>query len=195
MHRLATLALLTPLAACAMTKDGIHPRIQTVEEFRAARGAGDYDRASELLIDDPRIWYDEHVGEGQPWTMEPGLWESWDAYFNGVTERVTDWQIDDNQVWADMYETNDYFELTERGGGYWRATYFFRGSRIAGFMVSPIPEREVTLGRVAEFEDWAFEHHPEEASYLMPGGSIDPTGDRAPRMRELLMKWRATLTE
>lgn len=27
----------------------------------------------------------------------------------------------------------------------------------------------------------------------MPGGSIDPTGDRPERMRALLMRWRATL--
>jgi hypothetical protein len=92
-----------------------------------------------------------------------------------------------------MYETNEYFELTERGGGVWRATYYCDPSgKIAGMMVSSVPglpPKEPRSDRGDEFKAWAREHHAQEAEYLMPGGSLDPTGDRAPRMRALLNRW------
>ena len=37
---------------------------------------------------------------------------------------------------------------------------------------------------------WALEHHAEEWEYLRPGGSLDPTGDRAERTRVLVNEWR-----
>jgi len=184
-------------AACASAPAAPHPWIATVETFRAARADGDLERARSLLTDDPRLWFDERTGAGSAWTLDGGRWKSWDEHFNGVSERVTDWHVEPDRVWADMLETNDYFELLERGGSHWRATYFFaEDGRIAGFTVSPAEGRpETAAGRGDEFRAWAFEHHPEEAEYLMPGGSIDPTADRPERMRALLLAWRASLAE
>ena len=196
--------LLLLLVACAAPSapdtppvDPAVDPVDLVETFRAARKEGDHARVASLLTEDPRIWYGEHEGEGSPWNPArpgQGRWSGWDDHFEGVSERVTPWTVAGNTVHADMYETNEYYELTERGGGSWRATYFLEGGRIAGFMVSPVvspvPGVETPEGRGDEFEAWAREHHPEEAEYLMPGGSIDPTGDRPVRMRALLNTWR-----
>ena len=128
------------------------------------------------------------------WKLGGGRWKAWDEHFRGTAEPASDWQVENLLVWADIFETNEYFELIERGGGYWRATYIFDESgRISGFMVSGVPGVESPRGRGDEFQAWAREHHPDEAEYLMPGGSIDPTGDRAPRMRALLNEWRGVV--
>lgn len=107
------------VAACAAPEreaaPEVHPRIATVEALRAARAAGDLERARSFQTDDPRLWYEERVGAGSPWKLGGGRWQDWDEHFNGVTERVTDWRVDGDRVWADMFETNDYFELTFRG--------------------------------------------------------------------------------
>ena len=187
------LALLALLAtACRTTRD---PGVAIVESFREARDAGDLDAARSYMSADPRRWWDEKEGEGSPWTLGTGgPWSAWDDHFNGVTERVTDWQVEDDAVHADFFETNDYFRLTERGGGYWRGTYFLGADgKIVGFMISGVRGRESTEGRGDEFREWAFANHPDEAEYLMPEGSLDPTGDRPPRMRRLLEAWRGAI--
>ena len=95
------------------------------------------------------------------------------------------------RVWADVAETNDYFRLTEASGSRWRGTYYLDAAgRITGFMVSGVPGWKNDRGRRDAFQVWAREQRPDEAEYLMPGGSIDPTGDRPERMRALLEAWR-----
>jgi len=167
-------------------------RIETVEAFRAARDAGDLERAAGYLSADPRRWWEEREGAGAPWGLATGgPWKGWDEHFRGRSEQRTPWEVAGDAVWADMYEVNDFYLLVERGGGWWRATYFFdEDDRIAGFMVSVVPGKETPPGRREEFEAWAFAHHPDEAEYLMPGGSLDPSGDRPARMRALLDVWR-----
>ena len=181
--------LLALLCACAATPS---PSVTSVESFRAARAAGDLEAARTFLADDARRWWGEREGQGAPWTLGTGgPWTGWDAHFNGTTERAGPWRREGDTVFADFFEVNDYFLLTERGGGFWRGTYFFdRSGKIAGFMISSAPGREDPQGRGKEFKAWAFEHHPEEAEHLMPEGSIDPTGDRPQRMRTLLGVWR-----
>ncbi len=182
------------LASCAAPAHAADTPIDVVEQFRAARRAGRDAEARQYLSGDPRIWYDERAGEGSPWTLGGGRWKAWDDHFRGSAERATDWQSEGDSVWADFFEVNEYFELTERGGSSWRGTYYFDESgMIAGFMVSGVPGVTPARGRRDEFEAWAREHRPGEAEYLMPGGSIDPTGDRAPRMRALLEEWRGTV--
>jgi hypothetical protein len=171
------------------------PRVAAVQAFCAAREAGDFETCKQLVDDDPRQWWDAREGEGSPMKFGAGRWSAWDEHFRGKSEQVTDWVVDGEAVWADFFEINDYFLLTERGGGYWRSTYFFDANgKISGSMVSAVAGRPTPKGRGREFEAWARAAHPQEAEYLMPGGNIDPTGDRAPRMRALLNEWRETVS-
>jgi len=190
-------ALLCLATACAMPEKQsfeAQQRIQTVQAFRAARDTGEEATWRPYLAPDPRIWRGEKEGAGTPWTFIAGRWKDWDTHFRGKSERVSSWETKGNRVWAEMFEVNDYFRLIERGGSYWRATYYLDDQeRIAGFQISPVPGREAPEGRGEEFRAWARAEHPEEAEYLMPGGEIDPTGDRAPRMRKLLNEWRGTV--
>ena len=174
--------------------DRVGARIDRLESFLAARRAGNLARARGHLGPDPRVRYGEDAGPGAPWSLEGGRWRDWDAHFRGESRREGEWHVEGDDVWADMFETNDYYRLTERGGGWWRATYTFDAEhRIVGLRVSAAPGRAKPAGRADEFAAWALAHRPEEAEYLMPGGSIDPTGDRAPRMRALLDEWRAAV--
>lgn len=169
-------------------------RIAVVEAFVAARERGDLEAARAWLADDPRVWYEAREGEGSTWKLEGGRWAGWDEHFRGTSERETPWRVDGETVWADMVEHNDYFRLTEAGPGRWRASYFLDGDGlIEGFMVSAVPGAVADRGRRDEFAAWAREHEPAEAEFLMPGGAIDPTGDRPPRMRALLGRWRAAV--
>ena len=190
-HTLGLTALI--LCACASAEDaGQHAHVARIEAFRELRESGDLAGARALLVDGPRIWYGERDGDGSPWTLGGGRWKAWDDYFRGTAVRATEWHVDGEVVWADVVETNDYYRLVERPPSRWRATYFIaEDGRIEGFLVGRIPGLERDGGRDAEFEAWARETHPEEAEYLMPGGSIDPTGDRPQRMRALLELWRA----
>lgn len=186
--------LLLAGGACAAPDESTRPdpRVATVEAFVAARERGDLDAARALMAPDPRLWFDEVEGEGSSWNLEGGRWKAWDEHFRGHTERLGPWVAEDDRVWAEMQETNDYFRLTEARAAPWRANYLFdEQGRIRGFLLSPVPGAVADRGRRDEFEAWAREHRPDEAEYLMPGGSLDPSGDRPPRMRALLLEWRA----
>ena len=177
--------------SCADSTPPPADRIAAVESLRAAIDQGDIDAAKKFLTDDRRLWYEERTGEGEPWKIDGGTWKGWDEHFHGRSERVSEWVVADGAVSAEMQENNDYYRLTESSGGRWRATYFFDDkNRIAGFMVSAVPGAASDRGRRDEFEAWAKAKHAEEIEYLMPGGSIDPTGDRPVRMRNLLNAWR-----
>jgi len=200
MRALALLVLLAlgcSAAGRGGTRDTPDPatadaRIRTVEAFREARERGELGAARALLVDDPRVWYDAVKGEGAPWRLEGGRWRGWDEHFRGRSVRTSPWHPEAGRVWADMAETNDYFRLTESSSSRWRATYLFaEDGRIRGFVVSGVPGRKDDRGRRDEFEAWARACEPDEAEYLMPGGAIDPSGDRPPRMRALLERWRA----
>ena len=202
---LTAVAALGAVAGCAGTSTeaesrasapAADARIATVEAFRAARAAGDLELARAYLSEDPRTWYDQKQGQGSPLKLGAGRWHDWDEHFHGSSEQVGDWHVAEDSIWAEFYETNDYFRLTERGGGYWRSTYFFApDGRLCGSLVSASPERERPAGRADEFEAWARAEHPEEAEYLMPAGKIDPSGDRAPRMRALLEAWHSAIPQ
>lgn len=164
--------------------------IRTVREFRAAEARGDLDAARALLADDPRVWWEERSGQGTPWTLGGGRWREWDEHFRGRGE-PQEWRARGDRVEIVILESNDYYALTERGAQPYLRTYFLddRG-RISGTMVSSAPGTARSAGRAEEFDAWLRATHPAEAEYLRPGGSIDPTGDRAARTREKLIEWR-----
>ena len=175
----------------------VNSHVTKVEEFRAARKAGDLDLARSFLTEDPRVWYEEKEGEGSPWTLGGGRWKQWDTHFNGKSE-LGPWHIEGDTIWAVAEEMNDYFRLIERQDmPRYRITYYFdERDRLAGYMISaadPDAESSPMISRYDEFEAWALANDPDEWEYLRPGGSLDPTGDRAERTRVLANKWRATV--
>ena len=186
------LCSLPTVTGCA----GVPIPISTVKAYSAAKKVGDYDRARSYLSDDPRVWYETREGEGQRLTLGGGgKWSHWDSHFNGHSEPLGPWQTDGRTVWRDFHETNDYFRLLERPGGAYRRTYFLgHDLRIEGTMISAVPSDESQpskpRGRLDQFLAWARSNEPTESAYLMPAGNIDPTGDRAPRMRKLIERWR-----
>ena len=137
---------------------------------------------------DPREWWDRREGAGESWTLGSGRWKDWDAHFRGRSTPGP-WRVDGNAVTSLVDEINDYYLLTERGPQPYRLTYFFDESgRVSGELIASEPSN--SIGVEKEFLAWAKEHEPEEYAYLRPNGRIDPTGDRAPRTRSLLLRWR-----
>ena len=125
MHPLTThSAILLGLLAfsCADSAPSPADRIASVEQFRAAIDEKNIDAAKKFLSDDPRVWYEERTGEGEPWKIDGGTWKGWDEHFHGRSERVSEWVVADDAVSAEMQEDNDYYRLTESSGGRWRAT-------------------------------------------------------------------------
>jgi hypothetical protein len=172
-------------------------QVASVEAFRATREAGNLDTARSYLTRDPRVWYGQREGPGSPWTLGAGRWKPWDDHFKGHSD-LGRWQVDGRTVWAVATETNDYFRLTERTDiSRYRITYFLDDAGlIEGYMISdadPDKPGPPSDSRADEFVAWAEANHPDEWAYLRPGGKLDPTGDRAPRTRALLLQWRETV--
>ena len=166
-------------------------RIATVRAFRAARDRGDLDTARSYLAPDARIWFEQRTGPGEPWTLGGGTWAAWDGHFRSQSTH-TRWQANGDAVTALATEINDYYRLTERGPQTHRETWFLDGhNHITGFLVQSLPGS--TRGRMDEFLAWARRESPDELNYLMPGGRLDPAGDRASRFRVLLNRWRVTV--
>ena len=197
-------SVLSAILLCACHGHGGHPwppstpsQIKTVQNFRAARKAGDLVTARSYLGGDPRVWYDAYEGEGMPWKLGAGRWKTWDTHLNGEST-FGPWHVEDDRVWAVVEEMNDYFRLIERRDmPRYRITYFNEDDgRIGGYMISAAdPDFPGTpmVSRYDEFEAWALVNDPDEWEYLRPGGRLDPTGDRAPRTRALANRWRASV--
>ena len=178
------------------------PRTLRVQLFRALLDAGDTDGARTMASADPRRWWERRDGAGTPWDIGPhasggGSWAAWDAHFKKRTETLF-WASSDTgpdaggSVSVTFRETNDYYRLLERPWATSRATYYFDDDgRITGLLIEALGERDP--GRTEEFLAWAREHAPGEIDALMPGGEIDPLGERADhpeRFRALLNRWR-----
>ncbi|MCH7602994.1 MAG: hypothetical protein IIB54_09530, partial [Planctomycetes bacterium] len=136
-------------------------------------------------------------GEGSAWKLGGGRYKQWDTHFRGKSE-LGPWHVESGTLWAVAEEMNDYFRLIERQDmPRYRITYFFDDQdRISGYMISaadPDAPSSPMVSRYEEFETWAFANDPEEWEYLRPGGSLDPTGDRAERTRVLANRWRASV--
>jgi len=169
------------------------PHIRVVQNFRAAMKRDDFEKARSYLADDARIWFENRAGEGRPWKPSGGTWSSWDKFFRGSTEPIGPYHVrpDTNgvSVWILGVETNDFYKLTERSEARMLLTWYFDSSgKLSGFQVARVGN---TVDRRGEFQAWAKEHEPAELDYLMPGGDIDPSGDRPARFKAILERWRS----
>lgn len=181
-HRLGAVAAVAVLSACASD-----PKVETVRRFNDARERGDLAAARALMTPDARIWFENPVGEGAPWSIGEGAWARWDAHFESRNRHVGDYQRDGDAVFVIVEEDNGYYRLTDRVWSRTMLTWFVNDDlRIRGFMVAAVGE---SVSRAAEFRRWASEHEPEEFAALFPAGRIDPS--HPARMEALLRKWRA----
>jgi hypothetical protein len=174
-------------AACASQRP-----IAVVQAYREAHVRGDIDAERRYLASNARIWYEQRTGDGDPLTAgKSGRYAHWDDFFHSRAT-LRDWSVNDNAVSATVSETNDFYELLEWHPVPYRMTWWVdRDGKIAGALVQSLPGK--ASSRLAEFRDWAQAHHPQELEYLMPGGKLDPTGDRAERWKAILTEWRSTL--
>ncbi len=162
--------------------------IATVQEFLAARKRGDEAAAGALMAPDARIWWEAKAGPGEAWTLD-GKWSGWDAHFHSTSE-YSDWREGRDSVTASGVEMNGFYRLIERSPQKFRATWWLDpAGRVSGFLFEP--RGAVVPGdRFDEFKAWARQTKPTELEYLMPGGRIDPTGDRPQRFEAILVEWR-----
>lgn len=164
--------------------------VEIAREFRALLDAGRYDDARAMMSASPRRWFNEREGEGRSWTVgaRSGPWAGWDEHFRSRKEEV-EWLPGERSATVVMRETNDYFELLERGWVTNEIIYLFDDSdRIDGLLIRAVGDRPP--GRTEEFLQWARAHDSEELDDLMPGGEIDPSAEHPPRFRVLLNRWR-----
>ena len=187
LSAIATALVLSLICGC------VHPNIRTAESFVSAKKDGRFDDARVFLVDDPRVWYDSPEGDGSPWTLGGGRYSTWDREFHGKSTPGS-WHVEDDSIWRVVEEWNDYYKLIERSDTpRYRRTYFFDEEEIRGTMISAAyPDRESipSESRFDEVKAWAETNHADEWEYLRPGGSLDPTGDRAERTRKLFNQWR-----
>jgi hypothetical protein len=162
-----------------------------VQEFRRLVEAKQTPIARAFMSSDPRLWFEERNGLGEPWDITPGAgrWDAWDEHFHSQSEEIGA-HGNTRAVTLLVREINDYCRLLDRGPFTTELVYFLdMNGKIDGLLVRAVGPR--VQGRTAEFLAWARREAPQEVEYLMPGGRIDPTGDRAPRFRALLERWRA----
>ena len=185
--RTLSLSVLVLAAACRATSRG-DDLVDRARAFWEAREAGEIERARSMQTSDPRTWWDRREGSGERWTLGTGRWKPWDDHFRGKSTPGP-WRVEGRSVTSLVDETNDYYRLTERGSQPYRLTYYFgTDGKILGELIASVPSN--STGREKEFQAWAKEHEPDEYAYLRPNGRIDPSGDRAPRTRALLLRWR-----
>jgi imidazolonepropionase-like amidohydrolase len=163
--------------------------IAKVRALMAARRKGDEGAARALMGPDPRIWFDERSGPGEPWGLVT-KWTHWDEYFRSRND-YSNFREAGDVVTADGIEINDFYRLIERPPQKFRGTWWIDESgRIAGFLYAPRGSTGSGEDRLPEFQAWARKTNPAELDYLMPGGRFDPTGDRPERFKAILLEWR-----
>ena len=170
-----------------VTKDAI--AIAKVQALMAARQKGDEAAARALMTSDPRIWFDQRSGPGEPWGLA-GKWTHWDEYFHTRND-YSGFREASGTVTADGVEINDFYRLIERPPQKFRGTWWLDESgKVSGFLYQPRGSTGSGEDRFDQFKAWARKEKPAELDYLMPGGRIDPTGDRPERFHAVLLEWR-----
>jgi imidazolonepropionase-like amidohydrolase len=170
-----------------VVKDAID--VAKVQELMAARHEGDEAAVRALTAADPRMWFDKRAGAGDPWGLT-GRWTHWDQYFHTQND-YSNFREAGDVVTADGVENNDFYRLIDRPPSKFQGTWWVDDAgRIAGFLYAPRGSTSSQEDRFEQFKTWARKEKPAELEYLMPGGRIDPTGDRPERFHALLAEWR-----
>jgi imidazolonepropionase-like amidohydrolase len=170
-----------------VTKDALG--ISKVQDLMAARKAGDEAAARAQMAPDPRIWFDKRSGPGEPWGLVTN-WTHWDDYFHSQSD-YSNFREAGDAINADGTEINDFYRLIERPPQKFRATWWIDASgKVLGFLYEPRGSTAAVEDRFDQFKEWARKTKPAELDYLMPGGRIDPTGDRPERFHAILVEWR-----
>lgn len=168
-----------------------HPNITAAKELRKLIKAKEYETAKQMVTNNPRRWFNELEGEGRAWQIGPGKkgpWADWDKHFRGRTNPIY-WEADEHSATIVYRETNDYFQLLERGEVTTRTTYLFdENGLVKGLLIRSLGKRPP--GRTEDFLEWAKANEPDEIAELMPDGSVDPEGDHPQRVRAILNRWR-----
>ena len=163
--------------------------IAEVQELMAARQKRDEAVAHSLMTSDPRIWFDKRSGPGEPWGLA-GRWTHWDEYFHTKND-YSGFREAGDTVTADGVEINDFYRLIDRPPQKFRGTWWIDDAgKVSGFLYEPRGSTQMEEDRFDQFKAWARQAKPAELEYLMPGGRIDPTGDRPERFHALLVEWR-----
>ena len=192
MRQLSGCATAVTVGATLLAGGCTDPHIRIVQEFRAAVKSGDTELARTFLAEDARMWFENKSGEGRPWKLGGGFWKQWDEYFNATSRPLGAYQVlhepDGAAVWLLNAEMNDFYRLTGRGEKRVLLTWYFDGQRkIRGLQIAGVGK---AVDRLEEFREWARSNEPSELEYLMPGGEIDPSGDRPERFKAILERWR-----
>lgn len=172
--------------ACASTR-----AIDRVKAYRDAHTRGDIAAEAQFLAPNARIWYEQKTGGGDPLTAgRSDRYKHWDEFFHSHSE-LRDWRVDGNAVTATVHETNDFYRLLDWKPVPYTMTWWLNADGlITGAMVQR--GKGKATNRLDEFRAWANVYRPAELDYLMPGGKLDPTGDRAERWKAILLEWRAS---
>lgn len=191
MRRLC-LALFLAVFGCEPAKEE-QDLLETALRFRSLVERNELARAQTMVAEDARRWWGSREGEGSSWRVEqPGPWSGWDRHFRSKKEILDVVENPDRSVTVTLRETNDYFQMLDRGWVMNSVTYYFdEEGLIEGLLIRAEGER--SPGRTEEFLAWARENEPDEIAALMPDGEIDPSGENPVRYRALLERWRATL--
>jgi sugar lactone lactonase YvrE len=164
--------------------------IERVQAYRDAHARGDLAAERAFVAPEARVWYEEKRGNGEPLAIGAGgRYAHWDEFFRSRSE-LTGWTVDGRAVTATVHETNDFYRLLDWEPVPYRMTWWLdRNDRITGVLIQSTSEK--AKNRMAKFREWAGTRNPGELAYLMPGGRLDPTADRAERWKAILTEWRA----
>jgi len=180
----ASICAVLIFAGCAGEK-----LIRRAQAYSNAHSTGDLAAESRFLAPNARMWYEMRTGDGEP--LKPGRtgrYAHWDAFFHSKST-LSGWTVHGREVTATVHETNDFYRLLDWQPAPYQMTWWFDDqNRIEGAMVRSLPG--TTKSRMQEFRTWASQNRAAELEYVMPKGKLDPTGDRADRMKTLLLEWR-----
>jgi hypothetical protein len=184
-HLLSSFLIAVMFTACST---GSKANIEIIKAFLNAREKKDSTRYMALVSPHMRVWYEEKKGEGTKWSPR-STWAKWDDYFKPV-KTYREFKQDSNAVSVIIVETNNFFKLIDRKPAPVRLTWWLnKEQKIEGYLVRSLADSTHT-DRLNEFAEWAKKNNPTELEYLMPGGSINPEGDRPQRWERVLLEWK-----
>lgn len=165
----------------------MHPLRVRIDEYRAAKNAGDYATVAKYLAPDARIWFGKKEGEGNPLRAKGGPYAAWDKEFRSTSVKK-DFRVKGRTLSYVSHEINDFYRLIERQPTPASITYYFDDEdRITGMLYRGLaPKNRRPPDRYCEFKVWAAKKYPGLLESDEMGIPNQPK-----RWRELLVEWRA----